>query len=252
MSYIRLDKYLSQALCESRSDAKRHIKEGRVSIDGVICLKAEQKLEPENAVVEFDGRRINYSRFVYIVMNKPKGVICASSDKNDKTVVQLLSQSDRAKGIFPVGRLDKDTCGLIILTNDGEFAHNSLSPKKHVNKTYYAEVEGEINKDCLEKFRQGIIIVDKDGKEIKLKSADLKILSSEGGISKAIVTISEGKFHQIKKMFLSVGGKVVFLKRIKFGDIELDNSLKEGEYRPFNEKEMEFVIKILKRRKDLK
>lgn len=245
MSFIRLDKFLSDAVCESRRDVKKYIKQGRVSINGNVCTNGEIKVNTDKDTVSFDFKEIKFKQFVYIMLNKPSGVVSAVKDKIDRTVIDLIKKEDRAKGLFPVGRLDKDTVGLIILTNNGDFAHNTLSPKKHINKTYYVEIKGNFNEYDLAKFKDGIIIVDR-GKNIKLKSAEIKVINCDENVSKLNITISEGKFHQIKKMFLSVGKNVIYLKRIKFGDIVLDSSLKEGEYRYLNQKEMDFIDKIIK------
>lgn len=246
MPIIRLDKYLSEMECASRSDVKKYIKSGRVKVDNEICLKAETKINTDINKITLDLKEIKYEKFSYIMLNKPAGVVSATEDKIDKTVIDLIDKEDMVRGLFPVGRLDKDTVGLLILTNDGDFAHNTLSPKKHINKTYYVEVDGKINEDDLEKFRNGIIIKDKDKEEVKLKSANLEVLDSREDLSKAIITISEGKYHQIKKMFLTVDKKVTYLKRIKFGEIQLDSNLKEGQYRKLNEEEMQMIKSFLK------
>lgn len=245
MAVLRLDKFLSQALCESRNDVKKYIKASRVRIDGDICTKSETKIDTEINEVFFDFGKVAYSEFVYFMLNKPAGVVSAVRDEKYKTVVELLDNRDRHKGIFPVGRLDKDTTGLLILTNDGRFAHNTLSPKKHIPKTYYAGVNGRIEEDTVKEFKNGAVIIDKNGERIKLKSAFLNIILSSDTGSECEVTISEGKFHQIKKMFAAQNVELTCLKRIKFGDIALDECLKEGEYRRLNEREMEYVNKLL-------
>lgn len=245
MAILRLDKFLAEALCESRSDVRKYIKYGKITIDGEKCIKADTKVNTEKNIVFLGTREVKYKGFVYIMLNKPADVVSATEDKEFKTVIDLIKKEDKVKGLFPVGRLDKDTVGLIILTNNGSFAHNTLSPKKHIAKTYYVELDGKIEDNSIESFKDGISIKDKDGKEIKLKSAYLEILSSSDEISKANITITEGKFHQIKKMFATIGLKVTYLKRLKFGDISLDEALAEGEYRFLNEKEMEYIESFL-------
>lgn len=245
MAILRLDKFLAEALCESRSDVRKYIKYGKITIDGEKCIKADTKVNTEKNTVFLGTKEVKYKGFIYIMLNKPADVVSATEDKDFKTVIDLIKKEDKVKGLFPVGRLDKDTVGLIILTNNGSFAHNTLSPKKHIAKTYYVELDGKIENNSVESFKDGISIKDKDGKEIKLKSASLEILNSSDEISKANITITEGKFHQIKKMFATIGLKVTYLKRLKFGDISLDEALAEGEYRFLNEKEMEYIESFL-------
>lgn len=241
MAILRLDKFLAEALCESRSDVRKYIKYGRITIDGEKCIKADTKVNTEKNIIMLGKNEVKYKGFVYIMLNKPADVVSATEDKEFKTVVDLIKKEDKVKGLFPVGRLDKDTVGLIILTNNGTLAHNTLSPKKHISKKYYVELDGKIEDKSVESFKDGIIIKDKDGKEVKLKSAELEILNSDEAFSKANITITEGKFHQVKKMFAAIGLKVTYLKRVKFGDISLDESLNEGEYRFLNEEEMKYI-----------
>lgn len=233
METMRLDKFISNAGIGSRTDAKKIIKSGRITVDGVKVKSYDIKVQVNKNIIKLDGKEIIYKKYTYIIMNKPAGVICATFDKKEKTVIDLLEEKYKNLGLFPVGRLDKDTVGLIILTNDGEFAHNTLSPRKHVSKIYYAHVEGTITEDDIIKFKNGIII-----ENYKCKDSELKVLSIDNGHSIVNVEIQEGKFHQIKRMFLSLGKKVIYLRRIKFGNIELDKNIKEGMYREFNEDEM--------------
>lgn len=241
MSLIRLDKFLADCGVGTRNDVKKYIKNGRVAVDGCKAEKADIKIDTEKNIIKLDGKVLEYEKFIYIMLNKPKGVISATFDNNEKTVIDLLDIKYKNKKLFPVGRLDKDTVGLLIITNDGRFAHNSLSPKKHITKKYYAEIKGIISDEDVTNFKNGVII----DSGYKCKPAALKLLQTENGISKTEIKISEGKFHQIKKMAEAVGKEVIFLKRIKFGEIELDNTLKEGEYRILNDDERAYVNKIL-------
>ncbi len=191
-------------------------------------------VDENNSVVEIDGVRISYNKFVYIMMNKPAGVISASSDKNCKTAIDLLDEKDKKKDLFIAGRLDKDTTGFLLITNDGDFAHNILSPKNHIYKTYLVGLEHKDVDGYEEKFSSGITI---DGGYI-CKSAVFKYL----GENNCTLEICEGKFHQIKRMFEALGNRVVSLKRIKMADVSLDESLKAGEYRYLTSNELEQIM----------
>ncbi len=241
MAFVRLDKFLSNAGIGSRSQVREYIKFRRVWVDGKPCIKADTKIDKSKNVVTFDKRVVSYDEYVYIMMNKPKGVICATEDDKDKTVIDLLDEEYKKKKVFPVGRLDKDTVGLLILSNDGKFAHNTLSPRKHVEKSYYAHINGKITKEHVDAFKEGVVIYG----EYKCLPAKLSIEYSADNFSKVNVTIKEGKYHQIKKMFEVFGKKVVYLKRISFDNIKLDESLKEGEYRLINEEEMKIIEKFV-------
>lgn len=232
MSIMRLDKFLAENGIGTRSAVKGIIKAGRVMVDNNKVIKCEQKIDTNKNIVCLDGKEIFYEEYVYYMLNKPTDVVSAVSDKEYKTVIDLLKSEDNKKGIFPMGRLDKDTVGLLILTNNGKLSHNTLSPKKHVVKRYFVKVAGRLTEEDVKHFKNGIEI----GK-IKFKSAVLEIIDS-GEISSAFVEISEGKFHQIKKMFYKLGKDVIYLKRVAFGDIMLDESLKEGEYRKLNNEEI--------------
>lgn len=223
---IRLDKYLSNSGYGSRKEIKKLLKNGSTKVDGQVVKDSSFKVEPGINTVMIDGNIIEYRKYVYIMMNKPAGVISATYDSREETVIDILEEYYKKFDLFPVGRLDKDTEGLLLLTNDGKLAHNLLSPKKHVDKTYYAEVDGEITlEDCV-KFKDGVII-DNDYKTLP---ANMEIIKA-GTISKVHITIREGKFHQIKKMIKAVGKKVIYLKRISMGSLKLDNDLEIGEYR---------------------
>ena len=233
---VRLDKFLADAGAGTRSEVKKFIQKGKVQVNGVTAKKSEIKVSEEDEVV-LDGNRIYQApEFVYYLLHKPAGYVSATEDKRDKTVMELVA-SDR-KGLFPVGRLDKDTEGLLLLTDDGELAHRLLSPKKHVDKTYYAKIDGQVTKEHIEQFREGLDI----GDEKKTLPAVLTILLS-GPVSEIEITIHEGRFHQIKRMFEAVGCKVTYLKRLSMGSLVLDETLPLGEYRSLTEAELEGLTK---------
>ncbi len=239
MALLRLDKILSDSGIGTRSTVKQLIKNGRVTVDGKKTADPSFKADT-SAKIEIDGKAVGYSKYIYLMLNKPPHVISATHDKKEKTVIDLLKAPYSNMSLFPVGRLDKDTEGLLILTNDGEFAHNSLSPKKHIDKIYYVEAQGHFSSDITIEFSKGITLDD----GYLCKSASLNILSLEYDKIKAELTITEGKFHQIKRMFQAKGGKVTYLKRTAFGKILLDPDLPIGEYRPLTEKELEYITSL--------
>lgn len=231
---IRLDKFLTDMGCGTRSVIKNLVHKGKVSVNGEVIKKPEIKINEDEDVVLLDGEEIKYNRYEYFMLNKPDGYVSATTDRNEKTVLDLLKAEDRRKDLFPVGRLDKDTEGLLVISNDGEMAHKILSPKNHIAKTYYVKVNGRIENEHIEIFEKGIDIGEKN----ITKPGILKIIKSSD-ISEAELTIYEGKFHQIKRMFEAVGMKVVYLKRIKMGTLGLDETLKPGEYRRLTLEETE-------------
>lgn len=233
----RLDKILSHMGYGSRKDVKKIIKDGRVEINGETIDKNEYKIDPYNDRIKLDGKEIFYRKYIYIMMNKPKGVISSTDDPINRTVLELLEEEYLVFNPFPAGRLDKDTEGLLILTNDGKLAHELLSPKKGVEKTYYVEVEGYVEEGHVEIFDKGVILDD----GYKTLPAKLEIIESNF-ISKVELTIKEGKFHQVKRMFQALNMEVVYLKRISMGPIKLDEKLRLGEYRELKKEE----IKLLK------
>ena len=232
---MRLDKFLCSCGLGTRTEVKKIIKSKRVKVDDVIIDKSEFKVD-ENSNVFLDNKPLTYNQYTYIMLNKPAGCLSATKDNHKQTVIDLLKDKYKNIGLFPVGRLDKDTVGLVLLTNDGDFAHNTLSPKKHVSKTYIAHISGNLPPDAKQIFNKGVTL-----KDFTCKSAELIIKEVHQNYTVVQVTIVEGKYHQIKRMFLSLGCKVEYLKRISFGDITLDLNLKEGEYRLLNEKELSFV-----------
>lgn len=245
MALFRIDKYLCDMGIGTRSEVKNYIKKGRVSVDGSVVKASDLKIDTEKNTVTFDGNNISYVTVEYFMLNKPQGVISATEDKKDKTVIDLIADKNR-KDLFPVGRLDKDTEGLLLITNDGMLAHNLLSPKKHVDKVYYVECDGVVTSEMVTAFKDGVVLED----ESITKPAVLEILDIDeviplcpnhnllDGYSRAKVTIREGKFHQIKRMFEAFGMNVVYLKRLSVGSLILDENLKCGEYRTLTDKEI--------------
>lgn len=230
---IRLDKYLADMGIGTRTEAKKLIRQGKVTVDGVIEKTPERKIHIKEQSICCMGEPVSYETYEYYMLNKPAGVVSATTDMKDKTVMELLSNTKR-KGLFPVGRLDKDTEGLLLITNDGELAHRLLSPKKHVDKVYYAKVQGFVDETDQEIFAKGMAI----GSGETALPSELEILSS-GEISEIRLTIQEGKFHQVKRMFHAVGKEVVFLKRLSMGTLQLDETLAPGEYRKLTKEEQE-------------
>ncbi|OCX60339.1 16S rRNA pseudouridine(516) synthase [Lysinibacillus sp. AR18-8] len=230
---MRLDKLLANMGYGSRKEVKQLLKQKAVTVDGDYVKDAALHVDPEKQIVSVFGERVVYTEFVYFIMNKPPGVISATEDLRDETVIDLLEPLHQHFQPFPVGRLDKDTEGLLLLTNDGQLAHNLLSPKKHVPKVYYAQIEGVVTEEDAEKFANGVELDDgyvtKPGKLVILKSAQQ---------SEIELTIQEGKFHQVKRMFEAVGKRVTYLKRISMGSLKLDENLALGEYRELTAKEL--------------
>lgn len=218
----RIDKILVSQGIGSRREVQKRIKSGEVTVNGEIIRKPEFKANAENDKIAVLGKVLNYSEHIYIMMNKPAGVVSASNDNHDKTVIDILPDKYKRKGLFPAGRLDKDTEGLLIITDDGDFAHRMLSPKKHVDKQYIAQLDEEITEKTIQNFKQGIIFAD----GTKCLPAKLEIYNNDK--KTGLVTICEGKFHQVKKMFISCGLNVVHLQRISIGDLYLDGNLPIG------------------------
>ena len=233
---MRVDKLLSNVGVASRAELKKYCKQGLISVNGKVINNPGVQVDSESDDVRFNGEKIVYREFVYIMLNKPDGYISATFDKYDPIVLDLIDQSYLVFEPFPVGRLDKDTEGLLVLTNDGQLAHRVLSPKKHVPKTYYAKIQGKVTEEDILAFEKGVIL--DDGYETM--PSQLKILKSDD-MSEIELTIHEGKFHQVKRMFESVGKKVVYLKRLSMGKLKLDESLGLGEYRELTEEEVKLI-----------
>ena len=234
---MRLDKFLCETGFGTRSQVKELLKKGQVTVNGVAAKKPEQKIDEHKDQITCQGKTASYEKYVYYMLHKPAGVVSATEDKREKTVLDLLKSEDRRDGIFPVGRLDKDTEGFLLLTDDGDLAHRLLSPRKHVDKTYYAKIAGSVTEAHIERFREGLDI----GDEKKTLPAMLEILASKPETSEIRITIHEGRFHQVKRMFEAVGCKVTYLKRLSMGAVALDETLAPGDYRPLNEKERELL-----------
>lgn len=230
---IRLDKYLADMGVGTRAEVKRLIGKGMIRVNEGVVKKPEQKIDTETDEVFAGNSPVRYEEYEYYMLNKPAGVISASEDKREKTVVDLIESRQR-KDLFPVGRLDKDTEGLLLITNDGALAHRLLSPKRHVDKVYYAKIRGTVTEQDALRFKQGLDI----GEKRQTLPADLRILKSAEE-SEIELTIREGKFHQVKRMFQAVGKEVVYLKRLRMGNLVLDEHLNPGEYKKLDRKELE-------------
>ena len=244
---IRLDKYLTEMGVGTRSEVKKYIRQKQVTVDGACVSKPEFKFDEKNVRVCVQGREIAYAAYEYYMLNKPAGYVSAVTDARDHTVLELITDAKRSD-LFPAGRLDKDTEGLLLITNDGALAHRLLSPAHHVDKTYYVRVTGHLDNELVEKFKQGLDIGEKKltkPAKLRILSCELEsrgtVLESSGGkaeISEAELTIQEGKFHQVKRMFHAVGHEVLYLKRTSMGSLMLDPMLAPGEYRALTEEEI--------------
>ena len=230
---MRLDKFLTELGIGTRSEVKKLLKTGQVTVNGEKASKPEQKIDENKDVVCYQGRVLAYQQFEYYMFHKPAGCVTAVTDAMHKTVMDYMKDLSR-KDLVPVGRLDIDTEGLLLITNDGQLSHELLSPTKHVPKTYYAKIDGIVTKEDVNLFIEGVDI----GEKKPTKPAELMVLVSDD-ISEIELTISEGKFHQVKRMFEAVNKKVVYLKRISMGNLVLDEKLLPGEYRPLTEMEID-------------
>ena len=230
----RIDKILSNLGYGSRSEIKKYCKQGSVVVNGSEVSNPGTQVDTENDEILFNGEEVIYREYIYLMMNKPDGYISATFDKRDP--IDLIDLSYLAFEPFPVGRLDKDTEGLLVLTNDGKLSHRVLSPKKHVPKTYYAKIDGVVTEEDVEAFLEGVVLDD----GYKTMPSQLNILKSDDE-SEIELTIHEGKFHQVKRMFESVGKKVVYLKRLSMGNLKLDESLELGEYRELTDEEVKLI-----------
>ena len=231
---MRLDKFLSGQLNISRADAKELIKKRLVTVNGETAKLYDMKIDPAADSVCSEGVRLTYREHIYIMLNKPAGVVCATRDRLSDTVLELIPAEMRRKNLFPAGRLDKDTVGFVLITDDGEFAHNMLSPKKHVDKRYFAVLEKPARPEDADLFASGMVI---DGME-KCLPARLEITENP---KEVYITLREGKYHQIKRMAETAGNKIVYLKRVSIGGLALDESLNEGEGREITREELELI-----------
>lgn len=236
----RLDKILSNLGYGTRKEVKAIVKDGRVEIDGKLAKKSDVKVEPEKCTIKVNGEEIKYRKYIYLMLNKPAGVVSATFDKHDETVIDLLDVEFQVFEPFPVGRLDKDTEGLLFITNDGELNHNLISPKRHVDKVYYAEINKSVDENDIEIFKNQVVLDD----GYKCMPAKLQILNSDENGAEVMVTVQEGKYHQVKRMFEAVDKEVVYLRRVSFGGINLDEELSEGEYRELTSEELETLRKF--------
>lgn len=235
MPLMRLDKFISDCGAASRREIKQMIKAGRVTVNGKTAAAPETKLDPDSAVVAIDGTALKYEKFHYFMLNKPSGVLSATDDGRQRTVIDLFAPEHKRLGLYPVGRLDKDTTGLLLITDNGEFAHKVISPKSEIEKLYHAQTLAPVNDDDIAAFAQGVTLAD--GTRCLPAGLDL---CDDGS---CLVTVMEGKYHQVKRMLASRGKPVTALKRLRIGALELDESLKPGEYRPLTADELCRVMK---------
>lgn len=232
----RLDKILSNFGFGSRTEIKSAVKKGLVSVDGQVAKDSGLHVDPAASVIIMNGIKLEYRKYIYLMMNKPQGVISATTDTRQRTVFDIMPEEYKCFELFPAGRLDIDTEGLVLMTNDGQLAHEILSPRKHVTKKYYARVEGRVQQADAAAFEGGVTLDD----GYKTLPAKLEILSSDL-LSEVRLSIVEGKFHQVKRMFEAVGKKVIYLKRLSMGRLELDESLELGECRELAPEEVELL-----------
>lgn len=228
----RLDKIIASQGQYSRSEVKKLVKGGRVTLDGIAVKSSDVKADPDKSVIAIDGKVLGYKKHIYIMLNKPQGVVSATDDRDHKTVIDLVPKELMRDGLFPAGRLDGDTVGFVLITDDGDFAHEILSPKNHIMKTYHATLERPVTEEDIRAFKEGIKL--KDG--TLCLEAEVKALDSYTPMAE--IKICEGKYHQVKRMFAALGNKVVFLKRVKMGELSLDESLEEGQCREITPDEL--------------
>ena len=225
----RIDKIISSQTNYSRKDVKKLILQKKISVNGKVAKKPEQKVNEQQDEIYIDGNELEIKKYIYLILNKPKGYISATEDRTAKTVLDLVPEKYMRRGLFPAGRLDKDTTGMMIITDDGEFAHNILAPKKHIEKTYRVQIDIDITDEMREKFKQGIVLKDHVCCPATIVVEDKNT---------ALITITEGKYHQIKRMFGCFGAKVVNLHRISMGGLQLPKDLREGECRELTATEL--------------
>lgn len=239
---IRIDKYLSDLNIGSRKDVKKILKDNKVKVNDIFVNKGNFKIDIDKDIVELDGEELIYEEYIYLMLNKPKGYISATEDRNDKTVLDLVDDKYKKRGIFPAGRLDKDTEGFILLTNDGHLSHFLLNPKNGIKKKYYVEVSKKLEKEDINLLKEPIFF---EKENMWIKGGELEILNDYS----CYLTISEGKFHQVKRMFSHISNEVTYLKRVQIGDLKLDKSLELGQYRRLTDEEI-YILKENSRRND--
>ena len=231
----RIDKIIASQGQYSRSEVKKLVKSGRVTLDGRVLKSSDEKADPDVNIIAIDGRAINYKKHMYIMLNKPQGVVSATEDRDHPTVIDLVPKELRRDGLFPAGRLDGDTVGFVLITDDGDFAHEILSPKNHIIKTYQATLQRHLTQEDIDAFRNGIEL--KDG----TLCLEAEVTPIDGDVPMAQVKICEGKYHQVKRMFAALGNKVLYLKRVKMGNLSLDESLEEGQCREITAEELKLI-----------
>lgn len=236
MTRMRLDKLLSNMGYGSRNNIKKDVKSGIVTVDGKVAKSPSIHIDSEKNEVKYNGHVVVYKEFIYIMMNKAQGLVSATYDNYDETVIDILDDEYKIFEPFPVGRLDKDTEGLLIISNDGAFSHRVLSPKNYVAKKYLAKLARPIDEETIKKFEAGIELED-----FKTQASKLEAINDEK--TEVLVTITEGKFHQVKRMFKACNNEVLYLKRVKMGGLDLDESLDLGEYRELTEEEIKLIEK---------
>lgn len=229
---IRLDKFLAQMNIGTRSEVKNAIRKGKVSVNGEVCKTVDAKIDENKDVVFYENQEVKFEQYVYYMLNKPAGVVSATKDNLDETVLDLLKEVN-IKDVFPVGRLDKDTEGLLLLTNDGDLAHKLLSPRKHICKTYFVRTKNPVTDEQLKMLEAGV--------DIGEESLTMPAETTKEDEKQLLLTIYEGKFHQVKRMLKAVGNEVVYLERIKMGPLSLDKNLKRGEFRKLTSYEVELL-----------
>ncbi|HEL9597801.1 TPA: 16S rRNA pseudouridine(516) synthase [Streptococcus suis] len=234
---MRLDKCLEKAKISSRKQVKKLFKAQQISIDGQLARSLSQIVDPDIQDIQVSGRKVELEGSVYYLLHKPRGVVSAVTDKDHQTVIDLIASQDRREGLYPVGRLDRDTEGLVLITNNGPLGYRLLHPSHHVDKVYYVEVNGPLGLDAPNFFASGVTFLD----GTRCQPADLTILETSLGNSRATIKLAEGKFHQVKKMFLAYGVKVTYLKRISFGGFEI-GELEAGQYKKLNDKERQKLL----------
>ena len=235
---MRLDKFLANSGIGTRKEVKEILKKGKISVNGIFIKDGRIHINEKKDIIKYEDKVVGYKPFVYIMMNKPAGVISATEDNHHKTVIDLLNDKYRTYDIFPVGRLDIDTEGLLLLTNDGVLSHNLLSPKKHVSKKYYVKIAKPLSENDVKILENGIKLEE----NFITKKAKVEIISEdscENDDNQVYITIYEGKFHQVKRMFKAVNNEVLYLKRVKMGNLSLDENLKLGEYRELTGKDLD-------------
>lgn len=237
---MRLDKLLAHTGYGTRKDVRELLRKNHVHVDRKRVKKGNVHVDPNQQIVTVDGERIYYEKYIYLMLHKPKDYVSATVDDHDKTVIDLVPPEYNHYNLSPVGRLDKDTEGLVLLTNDGMFNHIVTSPKNSIYKTYYAKINGNVMDRHITQFKEGVILDD----GYKTKPAELDILSS-GEQSEIKLSISEGKFHQVKRMFRAIGTEVTYLKRLQIGEVILDDTLEIGKVRKLNEDEMNYVESLM-------